>query len=92
MTLDSDSGLCVPDLICVEWDAFQATSSTELFQKMKFHAMDVLEGEPLMKLHIDNKGRRRLNIEHSVRRGLMAYCSERYGCFTGSALFNRLFA
>ncbi|KAI3325235.1 hypothetical protein HD806DRAFT_533827 [Xylariaceae sp. AK1471] len=62
MTLDSDAGLCVPDLNCVDWDAFQSVGRTELFRKTKFHAIDVLEGEPLIKFHVDNKGRRKHKI------------------------------
>lgn len=43
----------------MEWDAFRATSKTELFRKTKLHAIDVLKGEPLIKLHVHHQKRRR---------------------------------
>ncbi|KAI1194337.1 hypothetical protein F5X97DRAFT_311338 [Nemania serpens] len=60
------SDLCIPGLNRVEWDAFRAASGTELFRKTKFHALDVLEGEPLIILHVDNKTRR--NRQNWARR------------------------
>ncbi|KAK8021678.1 hypothetical protein PG990_006816 [Apiospora arundinis] len=58
-----DPDLCVPDLNFLEWAAFQeAGNITELFRKTKFHAIDVLVGEPLIKLKPDSKGRHRRDI------------------------------
>ncbi len=59
VTLNSDSDLCIPDLNRAGWDAFRAAGAKELFRKTKFYAIDVLEGEPLIKLHIDNQKRRK---------------------------------
>ncbi|KAK7989953.1 hypothetical protein PG989_010268 [Apiospora arundinis] len=58
-----DPDLCVPDLNFLEWAAFQESGNIrELFRKTKFHAVDVLVGEPLIKLKPDSKGRRRRDI------------------------------
>lgn len=48
-TSDSEMGLCSPDLNRVEWQGFKdaaPAASGELFRKSKFHAIDVLVGEP----------------------------------------------
>ncbi|KAJ2984565.1 hypothetical protein NUW58_g5996 [Xylaria curta] len=59
LNLSSDSDLCIPDFNRVEWEAFQAAGGEELFRKTKFHAIDVLKGEPLIKLKDDDRKRRR---------------------------------
>ncbi|KAI0451719.1 hypothetical protein F5B21DRAFT_516499 [Xylaria acuta] len=59
VNLSSDSDLCIPDLNRVEWDAFRAAGGEELFRKTKFHAIDVLEGEPLIKLQVESQKRQR---------------------------------
>ncbi|KAI0536997.1 hypothetical protein GGR58DRAFT_473532 [Xylaria digitata] len=59
ITVDSDSDLCIPDFKWVEWDAFRAAGEKQLFRKTKYHAIDVLKGEPRIKLSIDNQKRRK---------------------------------
>ncbi|KAI1174617.1 hypothetical protein F4777DRAFT_376723 [Nemania sp. FL0916] len=54
----ADDLLCIPSLNRVEWDAFKSIGERELFRKTKFCAIDVLKGEPIIKLH-DNSNRRR---------------------------------
>lgn len=56
---NNDSGLCIPDLNRIEWNAFWAAGAKELFRKTTFHAIDFLEGEPLIKLHVDNRRQRK---------------------------------
>ncbi|KAK8087784.1 hypothetical protein PG997_002745 [Apiospora hydei] len=52
------TSLCHPTLNCVHWDTFQAAGSrTELFRNTQFFAVDVLIGEPVIKLATDPKGR-----------------------------------
>lgn len=49
LTLDVEMDLCSPDLNRVEWQGFKdaaPAASGELFRKTKFHAIDVLVGEP----------------------------------------------
>ncbi|KAI0439890.1 hypothetical protein F4803DRAFT_21152 [Xylaria telfairii] len=58
-TLDNDSDLCIPHLNRIEWNAFSAAGTKELFRNATFYAMDVLEGEPLIKLHVDNRRQRK---------------------------------
>ncbi|RYC62001.1 hypothetical protein CHU98_g4215 [Xylaria longipes] len=57
--LNNDSDLYIPTLNRVEWDAFRPVGEKELFRKTKFHAIDVLEGAPLIKLHVKNRKRRK---------------------------------
>lgn len=48
-TSDTEMSLCIPDLNRVEWQDFKdaaPAASGELFRKAKFHAIDVLVGEP----------------------------------------------
>ncbi|KAI0105436.1 hypothetical protein GGR51DRAFT_560282 [Nemania sp. FL0031] len=59
VTLSSDSDLCIPDLNWAKWDEFRAAGRKDLFSKTKFHAIDVLEGEPLIVFQIDNQTRRK---------------------------------
>ncbi|KAK8055023.1 hypothetical protein PG993_000250 [Apiospora rasikravindrae] len=60
---DYDPNLCVPALKCLEWDAFQAAvKNRELFRKTEFYAIDVLVGEPHIKLKPENKGRRKRRV------------------------------
>ena len=62
LTLDEDSNLCIPELNKLEWNAFQAAGNKrELFRKTSFYAVDVLDGEPMIKLNTDNNARRRRN-------------------------------
>ncbi|KAI0505425.1 hypothetical protein F5B22DRAFT_523955 [Xylaria bambusicola] len=49
-TLSSDSDFCIPDLNRASWDSFQAAGRVSLFRKTDFHAIDILEGEPLIKI------------------------------------------
>lgn len=59
-----DPSLCIPDLNCVEWEGFQeAGSDKELFRKTKFYAVDVLVGEPRIKLKPNRKVRQRPSIK-----------------------------
>ncbi|KAK8035739.1 hypothetical protein PG991_001812 [Apiospora marii] len=54
--------LCIPSLNCVEWDAFRAAGNTnELFRHSQYYSIDVLVGEPMIKMETDGKGRRRRN-------------------------------
>ncbi|KAJ8127276.1 hypothetical protein O1611_g6359 [Lasiodiplodia mahajangana] len=59
VTLNSDSDLCIPDMQWTEWDAFRAAGRKEPFSKTKFHAIDVLKGEPLITFQIGNTKRRK---------------------------------
>ncbi|KAK5636104.1 hypothetical protein RRF57_011817 [Xylaria bambusicola] len=62
-SLSSDSDFCIPDLNRASWDSFQAAGKTSLFRKTKFYAIDILGGEPLIKLSPrDPRGRRRQNL------------------------------
>ncbi|KAI0911072.1 hypothetical protein F4823DRAFT_623740 [Ustulina deusta] len=80
VTLNSDSDLCIPDLNRAGWDAFRAAGAKELFRKTKFYAIDVLEGEPLIKLHIDNqKRRKRQNLtQKGARQAHLSLARQRY--------------
>ncbi|KAI0854776.1 hypothetical protein F4860DRAFT_498403 [Xylaria cubensis] len=53
----SDSGLCIPELNRIEWDVFRSAGERELFRKTRYYAIDVLKGEPLITLDIDNQRR-----------------------------------
>ncbi|KAK8140099.1 hypothetical protein PG984_000165 [Apiospora sp. TS-2023a] len=60
MKMDEDTKLCIPELNCVEWEDFRAAGrNKELFRKTEFYAIDVLIGEPMIKMAIDSKERRR---------------------------------
>ncbi|KAI0544995.1 hypothetical protein F4679DRAFT_562689 [Xylaria curta] len=52
-----DSGLCIPDLNRIEWDAFRSAGERELFRKTSYHAIDILKGEPLITLRNNNQRR-----------------------------------
>ncbi|KAI8624701.1 hypothetical protein F5Y19DRAFT_452880 [Xylariaceae sp. FL1651] len=56
---NTELNLCIPNLNRVGWDAFQLAGERELFRKTKFHAIDVLEGEPLIKLRFNSQKRRK---------------------------------
>lgn len=63
LALDEDSNLRIPQLNRIEWDAFQAVGNNkELFRKTSFYAVDVLEGEPMIKLDTNNNAQRRNNV------------------------------
>lgn len=69
ITLDSETDVCIPDLNRVGWEKFKAAGSGQLFRNTKFHAIDVLVGEPVIKLDVGNKGWQ--NHKAKVRRGVV---------------------
>jgi hypothetical protein len=62
ITSDSERNLCIPDLNRIEWEGFKAAASSEVFRKTKFYALDVLRGEPVIKLQTGKKTSRRRNL------------------------------
>lgn len=62
-TSDTEMGLCSPDLNRVEWQDFKdaaPAASGELFRKTKFHAIDVLVGEPCITFKVgSNRNKKR---------------------------------
>ena len=61
--LSSDSDYCIAGLNWTGWDTFRAASENSLFRETKFYAIDVLEGEPLIKLQPkDQRWRRPGNL------------------------------
>lgn len=58
ITVDSDTDVCISDLNRVEWEQFRAAGSGGLFRNSKFYAIDMLLGEPLVKLKVLNMDRK----------------------------------
>lgn len=69
ITLDSETDICIPDLNCVVWDKFKSAGSGGLFRDTKFHAIDVLVGEPVIKFDVGNKGLQ--SRKAKARRGVL---------------------
>ncbi|KAK8875058.1 P-loop containing nucleoside triphosphate hydrolase protein [Apiospora arundinis] len=64
LTSGDDWNLCIPELNFVRWDDFQtaAFNSPKLFRKKEFHAVDVLVGEPMVRMESVSTTRRRRNM------------------------------
>ncbi|KAJ3578818.1 hypothetical protein NPX13_g1739 [Xylaria arbuscula] len=63
INLSSDSDYCSPRLNRTNWDSFQSASKNLLFRKTMFHAIDILLGEPLIRiLPKDQRRGRRQNF------------------------------
>ncbi|KAI0404020.1 hypothetical protein F4802DRAFT_569427 [Xylaria palmicola] len=85
VTLNSDSDLCIPTPNRVGWDDFRKVGGKELFRKTKFHALDVLEGEPLIRFHVDNqKRRKRQTFSGKVAAGQDKYAPHTLGSSKGT--------